>query len=553
MIFKHFTKTSYKSKRKLPLVIIFLLFNIVATSQKLTLKLSSQNKHEKAILDTLNIKNTIISEAKISSNLDSIISSLKEKGYFQTFIDSIHKEKNDFLYFLSLGQKTDSIQLFLPKNEHIHFNTEKETIHISETQNFISNIVKQLDQQGKSFSKVSLKNIRRTKEKLSANLILETTKKRFIDKIVVKGYDRFPKAFLKNYMNLKVGNNISKEKLFEISRHTKSINFVKEVKEPEILFTKDSTTLFLYLKKEKRNNIDGFLNINSDNSLSGNINLELNNILNSGEKLQINWLSNSNSQSNLDFQTNFPFLFNSRFSLDTKFKIRKQDSSFLNSNFKPSILFNLKTTTKIGVSFETESSFSSLNQENEEISNFNSFFWGIRLQTESLHRDRFLNPKLQFHIEWQLGKRKTTINQINQNKLSFDISYLYDINHKNAIFIRNGSAFINSNNLFFNELYTIGGSSTIRGVEQLSIFASSYSFFNIEYRFHASKKSSFYTITDLGTFKNLERKSFNLLGYGIGYSLSNKNFTTNINLTSNINNLTMENGIYLLIKFNNLF
>ena len=135
---------------------------------------------------------------------------------------------------------------------------------------------------------------------------------RSINKVIVKGYQQFPRSFLENYLFLRKNKIVNKKKLNLISEQLQTLNFVKEVKKPEFLFSNDSTFLFLYINKLKQSSFDGLLSaIPSKNKLkvSGNLILKLLNTMDKGEDFIINWVSNQNNTS-LNIDLDHPFLFN---------------------------------------------------------------------------------------------------------------------------------------------------------------------------------------------------------------------------------------------------
>ena len=94
--------------------------------------------------------------------------------------------------------------------------------------------------------------------------MIDLGSKREITKVVAKGYENFPKKFVKNLLGLKSGSEL---KIDEIRNQMNLINrtkFARSIKDPEILFTEDSTDVFLYLEKVKKNTFDGFIGFNTN-------------------------------------------------------------------------------------------------------------------------------------------------------------------------------------------------------------------------------------------------------------------------------------------------
>ena len=95
-----------------------------------------------------------------------------------------------------------------------------------------------------------------------------------------------------------------------------------------------------------------------------------------------------------------------------------------------------------------------------------------------------------------------------------------------------------------NELFRIGGITSVRGFNEQSIFTSLYSIFTLEYRFNLTTTSYLYSITDYAGFKTLEKQD-DAYGLGIGYLLKKGKSQINISTvigTSNLNSIKFNNS-----------
>src|SRR5699024_9038667 len=158
-----------------------------------------------------------------------------------------------------------------------------------------------------------------------------------IDSIVIKGYEKFPKSFLKNYLRIKPRQLFNKTKLDQKTEALQDLRFAKSVRPPEVLFTKDKTTLYLYLEKENSNNFEGFLGFSTDEEtqrlkLDGDISLSLVNNLNYGEELDLHYKNNGDEQQEFNAGLKLPFLFNTPFGLNLKLNLFRQDSTYTTNN-----------------------------------------------------------------------------------------------------------------------------------------------------------------------------------------------------------------------------
>lgn len=546
---------------------IYILFALASFTtnyaQEYSLKITSLKKNERAVLNNINYQNRHKDTTSIYLEVNKTIEHLQNQGYFTITTDSIKNINKEYVFILNLSNKTNNAIITIDKESQIYFKKSeinKTTISmpIDKLQATLLKISKELDTNGKSFSKVQLKNILIRDTTLFAHLDINPSKKRTIDKVIIKGYNEFPKSYLKNYFNIKPTDVFNQQKISEISEASNNLNFIKEIKSPEVLFTKDSTLLYMYLKKHQNNRFDGIIGFsskeNGDLLFNGNLDIELNNILNTGEKFGLLWNSIGEEKQELKLLTEIPYIFNSKISPELSFNLYKQDSTFLSSKFDTRISYHLNTKTKLAFTYNSENSENLQENLTSTIKTYNNYFLGLQLKYTIPKNDIFLNNKFQLNLNPSFGKRETDENSTNQYKLEASITYLWDLNSRNTIFIKNKTGYLNSDNYINNELFRIGGANSIRGFNEQSISTNKYTYFNLEYRYLTSEKSYLYTITDIGRI-NLNTKNENLLGLGLGYLFNTNNSQINLSFTTGktrLQNIDFKN-IKLIINWVNRF
>ena len=527
-----------KKKNKSKLLILLLIFTIKSLyTQNINLKIYSVNKNEATILKKINFKRNHIDSISVKFEINSISKYLKNIGYFTNTIDSIERTDNSYSVYYSLNNKINQSEIYIELEDQYLFSDFKIKNNIisvatENIQTLLLNVSKKIDLQGKSFSKIQLKNIKIENKKLFAELSIEASSKRIINKVVVKGYDDFPKSFLKNHFKIKTNTVFNEKKIKSISEISKNVAFVSEIKSPEVLFTKDSTFLYMYLKKRNNNSFDGLINFatkeNGDLLLNGNIDLELSNIINTGEKFMLYWNKIANESQEFQIALKTPYIFNSKITPELSFSIYKQDSTFLNTKFDSRIFYNLNTRIKLGLTYNSESSNNLDKNIKNNIEPFSNYFLGFQFDFIIPKNDFFFNDKFVLKINPSIGERNLNSNTINQLKIETITSYLWDLNSRNSIYIRNTNGFLNSETYLDNELFRIGGAKSIRGFNEQSIFANQYIIFNVEYRFLTSEKSYLYTITDFAEITNIKNNN-NLTSFGLGFLFNTKNSLINVN------------------------
>ena len=136
---------------------------------------------------------------------------------------------------------------------------------------------------------------------------------RTINKIILKGYDKFPQSFVTRYLKIKSDDTFSLDEIKEKSKALNNLVFANQMRDPEVLFSKDSTILYMYLEKTKSNTFDGFLGFGTNESngkieFDGYLNLNLTNNLNYGESLKLLYKSDENDQQTFDLKINAPYI-----------------------------------------------------------------------------------------------------------------------------------------------------------------------------------------------------------------------------------------------------
>ena len=535
-----------------------MMFNNL-NSQEISLNITSKKGIEITVLKKIEYKQKHRDSISLNSEIVRISNYLKNLGYFTNTIDKIEKEDKKYLVFFSLNNKVENAIIKINSDSEKYFENSKIknntiSIEIINLETTLSNISKKLDEQGKSFSKVQLKNILIKDKTLFADLFINQSKKRIINTVIVKGYENFPKSYLKNYFNIKPNTIINQHKIKEVSKASISLPFIKEIKSPEILFTKDSTLLYLYFNKKQNNSFDGIVSFaskeNGDVLFNGNIDLSLNNILDTGEKIELFWNSIGEEKQEFKLSTEIPFIFNSKLSPQISFSIYKQDSTFLSTKFDSKLFYNINPKTKFAFTYNSESSENLKSDLSNNIETFSNYFLGFQFQYRTPKNDFFLNDKFYLEINPTFGRRKTDNKSSNQFKIETSASYIWDLNLRNSIYIKNKIGYLNSDSFINNELFRIGGASSIRGFNEQSIFTNKYTYTNLEYRYLSSQKSYLYTITDIGIINNK-----NIIGFGIGYLFNTNNTQVNLSLSTgkeNSQNIDFK-SIKLSINWRNYF
>jgi hypothetical protein len=494
----------------------------------------------KAFKDSLNLKNTFNNYLLLKNTADSIPAKLQQLGFIESKLIHIEK-KNDssFIARYFIGRKYNYIKIYFSKT----YFSKKEIAQISsqitddyfilpfaKVEASLKKINNLKTNNGNVFAKVRLEGIFPEDNFLAGTLILDVGLKRRIDSIAIRGYEKFPKSFLRHYAGLKKGKVFNEKKINTQNDILNSLPFSTSVKAPEALFRKDTTVVYLYLKKRLANLFDGVLGFTTNEKtnklqLNGYLNLELINNLNFGEQLFINYKADGEEQRKLRVKTSLPYLFGSPFGAELELKIFRRDSTFITTDQQARINYQLNPSYSSYIGYKGYESSNLLEEviTGNSIEDFRSNFFLVGINYFSLQNSSLFPRKAEIFIDSEVGSREVRSTKDNQIKLLTRINYILSLNYKNSIFLQNTSNILLSDSFITNELFRFGGITSIRGFNEDSIDASLFSVFNTEYRYQFNQGIYIHSILDFGYFENktLSIKE-KLYGYGIGIGLQTR-------------------------------
>ena len=537
-------------KSVLFLMQMLLTFNFVC-SQEYSLEF------EKTSTTDLKIKKYNSYKDLILAIEDSLIN-LKKKGYTNAKVDSFIKKdsfrykifikKNQIIKFIKISNESmleDEILNILKnyklKSGFIKFDQIK-TI-IDEISNFISS-------SGYPFAEVSFKNFNfLSNSTIESKIKIVKGPKRHLDKVVVKGYENFPKKFIKNIFKLNNERVLNIDDAIERSKSINKTQFAKNARDPEILFSKDTTTLFLYLEKIKRNLFDGLIGFNSDEEsnkikIQGYININLINTFNRGENVKIDFKSQSDNQRSLHTNVYFPYVFGSNLNFRHKLNLTQQDSIFSSTENFIEIDSNFGKI-KTGVGYQNIDS----NSENnfEYIESFKSQLINVFCEYSNYDfDDKLISKDFSFTVKYGFGEKTQSNINSSLNKLMIELYKKFNLSPTLKLESKVIKEEIDSKNMVNNELLRFGGSDSMRGFEEQSIFTDDYLLLSNNINLYLSDTIYIYTIFDLANYKN---RIFNfeedIYSVGFGFSSKTENGIISINY-SKVNNwddsFSLKNG-----------
>lgn len=519
---------------------------MTSTSQTLQLKIIGKTKIETSIIDSIGYATKHQNTKQLIEEINSTRKKLSEVGYIENKILE-EKKENDSSYttIISLENKTKNIHIYIGiKNtsfipNYFIINQDSIILPYSQTESFLKHTTQNLEQNGYAYTKVKLINIQKKKQNLYADLSISTGNRRTINTIEIKYTNQqqqnlLPKGAEKQ-INKKYKNTIfSQKKIEQLHDDFEKFGFINQIKYPEILFTKDTTKVFVYLEKRKANIFDGYLGFNNTENkkiqFNGYLDLTLVNTLRNGEELSIYWKNDANNQKIFNANLTAPYLFKSQIGLKAQLNIFKQDSIFQNTKTTIQLGYSIDHNRRFYFGYESTESSDIQNSNNQNLSDFKNLFYTSTIDFKKNSTKNNLFPiKSLLNITIGTGNRNTTTNpSLKQNFVNFNIMNNFYINEKNIISVKNQNYYLKSHNYLTNELFRFGGINTIRGFAENSLQANLIISLMTEYRYLVSQTFYFNSILDYCYYEDPtitigENKNEKLLGIGMGLGIQTPN------------------------------
>ena len=515
-------------KSGLFLIQMLLAFNFVY-SQQYILEFKNTTESEKKTKKYKSYKDLILA-------IEDTLVLIKKQGFYDAKVNSlIRKDSFNYEVILNKNQMVEYIEISnkLAFDENIvkilnKYTENGKLIRFKQIESVTNEITEILSEGGYPFGKVGFINYKLVNPTtIKLEMEIQYGSKRNIDKVIVKGYENFPKNFIKNIFKPGKSNSLDVDKALSLANKIDKTGFARNIKDPEILFTKDSSSLYLYLDKIRRNTFDGFLSFDTDEN-SGKINIEgyakinLINTFNGGEKINFDFRSQKNQDRSLNSDVYIPYVFGSPLNLKYGLNLIQKDSSYT-SNENLIDIDMIFGNIRSGLGLQTNKSTSEEAIENVE--NFKSKLINVFSEYIILdNSDQLISELFKISLRYGSGLKEQSGEKTNFSKYSVELHRKFNLSSKFKLQSSITRRKINSKNLVNNELLRFGGYNSIRGYDENSIFADGYTLLKTSLNYYLNDTIYIYTIFDLANYSNkILDLDEDIYSGGLGFSSRTEN------------------------------
>lgn len=513
---------------------VFGVFSL-STAQELQLKIVSNDSIEKDVINSIDYPKTFENLDALQAEVILFKDQLYKRGYIESQIIEISQTPPLIIAKLALGSKYEFIQLHASKAifEFLELegvqNTESTPYYIvpiSELEVLLNSLTGFLTSKSYPFASVSLKLITPiSKSTLRADLVVNTKQARQLQSVEIKGYEKFPRSYVNHFLGIKTNTPFDLKAIQSKTEALGQLRFTKQIRPAEVLFTQDTTRVYLYLEKIKSNRFDGFLGFGSDDrsgalELNGYLNLNLINNLNFGESFRLNYRSDENDLKTFSAQLTLPYLFKTPIGSELELNIFKKDSTFTTAEQAARMFYQINPKQTVFLGVRSTQSSALLPEAISDVSDYKTISYELKYIYQKLTTQNLLVP-LSSALELRLStsKRETMNTKTNQILYLLKASKIFNLNSKNSFYLQLQAQGIDSETYLQNEFIRFGGINSIRGFEENSINATGLGVLASEYRYQLSPTLYVHSIIDAGYFETPTESNQKIYGFGFGFGL----------------------------------
>lgn len=481
------------------------------------------DNHDNTLSKMLGFPQKITNDSIWKTEQRNLLENLGKWGYLSPDIHTETVNDSVIISKIIAGIHTQYISFSTENNEELtpiwsKFLLDKKNVILFEkNEHFLQETVQYFQNSGHPFVKVQWTNIELVKDTMKAVLKIEKGNIKTINKIIIEPYTQFPTKFLKNYFEIQNGDLFNEQIIRNMAEKSAHLSLINSIKPPEVTFTQDTTYLFLFWEKAKKNSIDGLMGVSNTEQkfkLNGHLNLRLLNAFNKGEHISLEWLSDGNRSQVLNSKVILPYFVKTPFDVELGFEMYRKDTTFMTTKTQTGILYHWNRYNALGIKWLHHSSTVVQETILSDFENYTGNFYGINYSLNLAYiGNKMLTHKLHFENDFYRGKR----NQENQYLLQSDLSYMVDINDFHYITFRNQAGYLQSNHLFENELFRIGGIQNSRGFKEKSIPCSLFNTIWIDYHYFDTKVTELSLLTDVSFLRPSNLQNVTLYSLGVGF------------------------------------
>ncbi|KAA5542317.1 BamA/OMP85 family outer membrane protein [Adhaeribacter rhizoryzae] len=508
------------------------------------------------VLQKYNYKKSVSDSLGVLQELKALTLQLQNDAYLTASADSFYF-RHDTLYVqyfvgeryrwarLRNGNLGDDLLLRAGYKEKLYQNVPflpKEWARLQE------DVLTLAETSGYPFARIYLDSVQIQNNEIDATVVLDKGRLMVFDTLQLEGNTRTTKRFLSKYLQLYPGQAYNQQKVARVQQLLRQLPYIEIIRPAQVHFSENKATLVLFLNDKKANQLDGIVGFLPDpNSqsrkflINGEITLNIRNMRGSGKQLGLQWRKVERASQLLDANYVHPNILGSPFELSGRFNLHKQDSTFI--TLRPRLELSYYTLHGSRVSFFTQMRSSRLLLSPAGVRNLKDTLqladvkynaYGISYQRNTLDDIYFPRQGYQTDVQLAVGNKNILRNNAFEQSYYDTISlrttqltgawrgeYYHQLTKNSVILTRLQGETLFNKRLYLNDLFRLGGLTSIRGFTDFSFYASTYAVGTLEYRFYTAPDSYLLLFYDQGYYRrDIPQNKTQQYPFGLGGGIS---------------------------------
>ena len=539
---------------------LFLNTNVTCAQHKNSLLLQIYPKTVETLAAEFRLKNNYADSLQLKNSLAQFIAKLHAEGYLLANLDQLiyKKEQQSFSAIIHLGQHYTGVYIKQGNVDRVlweRFTTKQGLTSIGNWQLFRENLIRYAENNGYPFASIQLNEVEIDTTELSASINFQTGPLIQFDSLIIEGETRLNAAFLAHYLGWHIGKPYHEQKATDAIARLQQLPYLKLKTDPQRFFKYDRAYLKLVVLPLKNTQLDGIIGVLLNNQsganrqpiITGALDLKLQSPFGKGKLIQFSFQRLRLGAQLFDLHYEHPNLLKTNLTLQGNFYSLREDSLFNNLRrsialqhqaswgklaFKARIIDSRLTFSSQQLTLDNLQQFGSnkvtaygLQYDYQRLDNRISPRKGTKLVVDLSAGNKVIRPS----VEASDPLFETVYGAINLKSLQvnayFDGSQFWKVGEQSTLLTRLQVGKLWSDRLYQNDLFRLGGITTLRGFNENTFFASSYAIASLEYRIYVANQSYFLVFADQGYLNN-EVQGFEFedfpIGFGMGLAIQTK-------------------------------
>ncbi len=415
----------------------------------------------------------------------------------------------------------------------------------SRIETYIAGLLSEMQEYGYPFAEVHVSSVAFRDSFLIADIRLELKPGLFcrVNRIEIEGNTSTDEEVILRQIPVKVGDVYTFSKVQLIPQQLNKLRFFEPVSSPDFYInSKNEGILKITVREKNTNNFDGVLGFipsqkkGESGYLTGLVTISMRNLLGTGRSAGFRWQKIDKLSQELELRYQEPYVLGYPVILGGAFFQKRQDSTYIQLKYE----FSAEYIATDDISFIASASFESVIPSLREVPVFTVFSsdlitTGLSFKTDTRDDPYSSRRGLFFLTSYSFSTKKISgpaeyISpglQVKNEIQRYGLSFRYFIEtFKNQVFT--ASLYLRDTRgdlIEISDLYSLGGTTTLRGYRENQFLGQRIAWSNLEYRFLLDVRSYAFLFFDSGYFlqkEDVTRKIKENKGYpnGFGFGLT---------------------------------